>query len=50
MTANQFRRIALGLAGEGTHDDGPTSYAAPGGAMGTFGDLLRKKLEQGKKR
>lgn len=44
------RRIALGLAGEGTRDDGPTSYAAPAASMGTFGDLLKAKLEQGKKR
>lgn len=44
------RRIALGLAGEGTRDDGPTSYTAPAATMGTFGDLLKKKLEQGKKR
>ncbi|MCM2266126.1 MAG: S1 RNA-binding domain-containing protein [Desulfuromonadales bacterium] len=44
------RRIALGLAGEGTRDDGPTSYTAPAATMGTFGDLLKAKLEQGKKR
>ncbi|TLM65321.1 MAG: S1 RNA-binding domain-containing protein [Deltaproteobacteria bacterium] len=44
------RRIALGLAGEGPRDEGPTSYAAPSGAMGTLGDLLKKKLDQGKKR
>jgi small subunit ribosomal protein S1 len=44
------RRIALGLAGEGTREDGPTSYAAPTAAMGTFGDLLKGKLEKGKKR
>jgi len=43
------RRIALGLAGEGNRDEGPTSYTAPAASMGTFGDLLRKKLEQGKK-
>lgn len=44
------RRIALGLAGEGTRDDGPTSYTAPAATMGTLGDLLKAKLEQGKKR
>jgi len=44
------RRIALGLAGEGTREDGPTSYTAPTAAMGTFGDLLKGKLEKGKKR
>lgn len=44
------RRIALGVAGEGTRDDGPTSYTAPAATMGTFGDLLKAKLEQGKKR
>lgn len=44
------RRIALGLAGEGTRDDGPTSYTAPSATMGTFGDLLKARLEQGKKR
>lgn len=44
------RRIALGLAGEGTRDDGPTSYAAPAASMGTFGDLLKARFEQGKKR
>jgi small subunit ribosomal protein S1 len=44
------RRIALGLAGEGTRDDGPTSYTAPATSMGTFGDLLKARLEQGKKR
>ncbi|MHB8709860.1 MAG: S1 RNA-binding domain-containing protein [Desulfuromonadales bacterium] len=44
------RRIALGLAGEGTRDDGPTSYTAPSATMGTFGDLLKAKLEKGKQR
>lgn len=44
------RRIALGPAGEGTRDDGPTSYAAPASSMGTFGDLLKSRLEQGKRR
>ena len=44
------RRIALGLAGEGNRDEGPTSYTAPAATMGTFGDLLRKKLEQGQKK
>ncbi len=44
------RRIALGLAGEGSRDEGPTSYTAPAASMGTFGDLLRKKLEQGQKK
>ena len=43
------RRIALGPAGEGTRDDGPTSYTAPAASMGTFGDLLKSRLEQGKK-
>jgi small subunit ribosomal protein S1 len=44
------RRIALGIAGEGSRDDGPTSYTAPAASMGTFGDMLKKKLEQGQKR
>ena len=44
------RRIALGPAGEGSREDGPTSYTAPAATMGTFGDLLKARLEQGKKR
>jgi small subunit ribosomal protein S1 len=44
------RRIALGLAGEGSRDDGPTSYTAPAASMGTFGDMLKAKLEKGKNR
>jgi small subunit ribosomal protein S1 len=44
------RRIALGLAGEGSRDDGPTSYTAPTASMGTFGDMLMAKLEKGKNR
>ena len=43
------RRIALGLAGEGNREDGPTSYTAPAATMGTFGDLLKARLEKGKK-
>lgn len=44
------RRIALGPAGEGTREDGPTSYTAPAASMGTFGDMLKARLEQGKNR
>jgi small subunit ribosomal protein S1 len=44
------RRMALGLAGEGAREDGPTSYTAPTATMGTFADLLKAKFEQGKKR
>ena len=43
------RRIALAPAGEGSREEGPTSYTAPAASMGTFGDLLRKKMEQDKK-
>ena len=39
------RRIALAPAGEGSRDDGPTSYTAPAASMGTFGDLLKAKLK-----
>ena len=42
------RRIALGLAGEGSREDGPTSYTAPAASMGTFGDMLKARLEKGK--
>jgi small subunit ribosomal protein S1 len=43
------RRIALGIAGEGSRDDGPTSYTAPAASMGTFGDMLKARMEKGKK-
>jgi small subunit ribosomal protein S1 len=44
------RRISLVPAGAGVRDDGPTSYAAPAASMGTFADLLKTKLEKGKRR
>ncbi len=50
MITRAQRRISLGLAGEGTREDGPTSYTAPSASMGTFADLLKAKLEKGKPR
>ncbi len=44
------RRIALVPSGEGSRDDGPTSYSAPAASMGTFADLLKARLERGKPR
>ena len=44
------RRIALAPAGEGSRDDGPTSYTAPAASMGTFGDLLKTRFAQGQKK
>ncbi len=44
------RRIALLPAEAGQRDDGPVSYTAPAASMGTLGDLLKARLEQGKKR
>lgn len=44
------RRIALAPAGEGSREEGPTAYTAPAASMGTFGDLLKARLERGKGR
>jgi hypothetical protein len=44
------RRITLVPAGEGSRDDGPTSYVAPAASMGTLGDLLKARFEQGQKK
>jgi hypothetical protein len=40
----------LAPAGEGSRDDGPTSYTAPAASMGTFGDLLKARFAQGEKK